>query len=88
MKSEQKQQTFTREEILTTLAGVYRAEQCKNAELARTAERAAQQGAAAEYVIADEAYQRQIDRMDSMLKMVTALGIGEQEFMTAVNIEE
>ena len=88
MKKSEQKQTFTREEILTALVAVYREEQYKNAELARAAERAAQQGAAAEYVIADEAYQRQIDQMNAMLKMVTALDIDEQEFMTAVNIEE
>ena len=88
MKSEQRKQPkqrFTRAELVAALAAPYRVEQTKAEDLARDTRLAAHAGEAAEYSRLDEAYQRQQDRMEAMMRMVSALNIETTEFMVVVN---
>ena len=87
MKTEQRKQSFTRAEVVAALAEPYRAEQEKSEELARETRLAAHAGEAAEYSRLDAAFLRQQDRMDAMIKMVSALDIEQSEFMAVVNRE-
>ena len=87
MKTEQRKQSFTREEVVAALAEPYRAEQEKYQELARDTRLAAHAGEAAEYDRLDAAAKVQEWRMNAMMKMVDALGIETAELMAVVNRE-
>lgn len=84
MKSEQRT-TFTHEEVLTAVAGVYRAELEQYHSLAVRAQEAAERGEAAEYVRYDEMAVQQESILGVVRRVAAALGLSDEELNAAAN---
>lgn len=79
---------FTRAEILTAVAGVYRREQDEYHRLAERAREASYRGEAALYVQCDELAEKQRGIVSAVRRVADALGLSNEELNVAANAGE
>ena len=84
-KKEPVKDTFTRAEILTAVAGVYRREQEEYHRLAERAREALDNGEAALYSLCDDEAQRQQFVIRVVQRVAGALGLSDEELNAAAN---
>ena len=84
-KKEPVKDTFTRAEILTAVAGVYRREQEEYHRLAERAREASYRGEAALYSLCDELAEKQRGIVNTVQRVAGALGLSDEELNAAAN---
>ena len=84
MKTEQKR-TFTREEVLTAVADVYRREQAEHHRLAERAQEALRKGEATLYSLCDDEARCQQFVLAAVRRVSDALGLSDEELNAAAN---